>query len=308
MVENHQSLSKWLWNGSHWLAEDADYPLLYERRQCGWKIYWSYGHNKGHWHHVLCQLWRKAQENLPTHHPCQKCRDSTLCIEARQGICQGLLHPTLPTGRGGQIQRYISWTHYCQPHLMSSQVGNCRVCQTKPTRSDRLYKPSSLGNGSGQSRRNSKQDCRKKMKCICYRAHMQPPLCPKDPDTTITIPSSHWSSSHSCLTHSYTPSSNPPQKPMKGRDVLSFLEKHDWPLVNQLDEATSDTPWYAMKYTSLKNFHPWLRMIEVSPDLMEDLCKCPPRMLTGLLRIYKVLPDSKKPLLANLKTSLSSLL
>ena len=32
MMEDCQPLPKWLWNGSDWLAEDVDHPLLYKRR------------------------------------------------------------------------------------------------------------------------------------------------------------------------------------------------------------------------------------------------------------------------------------
>ena len=195
MVENYKPLSKQLRDRSNQSAKNADRTLLYEGRKRSWKIHRPYGHNKGYWHYVIYQLWREAEENLPTCCPCSKCRDYTLCIKARQGICWGLFYLTISTGQGGQIQCHLSWMHNCQLHPTSSKVGNCRVHQMKSTRSDWLYKPPSLGNGSGKGRRNSEPDCWKKMKYIYHRAHLQPPLHSKDPDTTTTIPSSCWSSS-----------------------------------------------------------------------------------------------------------------
>ena len=64
--------------------------------------------------------------------------------------------------------------HYCQSYPISSQVGNHRVCWAKLARSDQLYKPPSLENGSDKSRRDSKPDRQKKTKHICYGTHIQP--------------------------------------------------------------------------------------------------------------------------------------
>ena len=58
---------------------------------------------------------------------------------------------------------------------------------------------------------------------------------------------------------SHTPGYNSSLKPMKGRDILSFLEKYNWPLVDQLDETTSNTPRYAKKYMSLENIRLWFQ-------------------------------------------------
>ena len=143
---------------------------------------------------------KRSSKNLPTHCPCPKRRDCALCVEARKGIRWRLLHPTIPTGRGGQIQCYLSRLHNCQSHLTSCKVGNCGICRKKSTWSDWFHIPPSLGNRTGLSRGNPQPDCRTKAKHLCHGTYIQSPLCTKDPDLTPTISSSHWSSSYySCL-------------------------------------------------------------------------------------------------------------